>query len=67
MPEAGELLGCTRQWVHQLIREERLPVRVVGGALVLSEDTVLRYREGDPLVDLLGEDAVAEVPPRTGK
>lgn len=47
LAEAGEILGCSRQYVDQLIKDGRLPAARAGGRPVVAEETVLRYAAGE--------------------
>lgn len=45
--DAADVLGCSRQYVNQLVREGKLPAAYAGGTIVLAEETVRRYQAGE--------------------
>jgi excisionase family DNA binding protein len=40
MTQAAKRMGCSREWVYYLIKNERLKARMVGGIYILREKDV---------------------------
>lgn len=40
LTQAADRMGCTRQWVHYLIKNGRLKANLVGGIYILKEKDV---------------------------
>jgi excisionase family DNA binding protein len=45
--DTADLLGCSRQHVNNLIRDNKLPAAYAGNTLVVAEETALRYKAGE--------------------
>lgn len=43
--DAADLLGVTRQRVHQMVQEGKLPGRMVYGKIRIPRDAVIRIRQ----------------------
>ena len=47
VPEAGRLLGCSRNYAYELARRGEIPVIRLGRKLVVPRDRFLKWLNGD--------------------
>ncbi len=63
MREAAEILGCSKQYVHQLIYEKRLTGKKKDGLWMLDTASVHQYKAGRSSIAV----TACEVGPKTSK